>query len=134
MKREIIKFVDNTLTVTSEIIRDVGSEIDYELRMPEGTLLKALMLRCIVTQCRYMHSNGANSYLLEMNINNMSEKNRLILEAYMDFIKTEEKLDSVTVDHQALQEVFENFGEKFSQLYKESTLLLQNLKGHNTIY
>ncbi len=133
MKREIIKFVDNTLTVTSEIIRDVGSEIDYELRMPEGILLKTLILKCIITQCRYMHSNGSNSYLLEMNINNMSEKNRLILEAYMDFIKTEEKLDSVTVDHQALQEVFDNFGEKFSQLYKESTLLLQNLKGHNTI-
>ncbi len=134
MKREFVKFADNTLTVTSEIPRDVGSEIDYELRMPEGILLKALKLKGIVTQCRYMHKNSSNSYLLYMNISNISEKNRLILEAYMDFLKREEELDSVTVDHQALQDAFETFGEKFSELYKESTLLLKNLKGNSTIH
>lgn len=134
MTGDFIGFNEDTLTFKSEEPKDVGDEIVYELCMPEGILLRQLTLNGIVKKCKYLHGQGSIGYILEVTVSNMTDENRLILDAYMEFLKREEGLNSISIDQKALQEAFETFGEKFVELYKESVQLLKNLKGEDTIH
>ncbi len=133
MTGDFLGFNGNTLTFRSTEQKEAGDEIDYNLCMPEGILLRRLTLNGIVENCRYVHGRGGAGYVLVMNVHNMTAEKQLILNAYMEYLKREDGLNKNSIDKKALLEVFDTLGEKLVELYEESVKLLNNLKGEGTI-
>ena len=129
MTTEVIKVTRDTVTLFTDTPRNVGTKIDLEVRLPEGMLLKSFALKGTISGCEFLSKNGLSGYLLEMKIGEISPLNQKILDAYIDFLEREGMLKEISVDFQALQEVFDDFGRRVTQLRETAEEVRNNIRG-----
>jgi hypothetical protein len=134
MKEEIIRLTKDTVVFSTEMPKDIGVKMDIEVPLPEDVHLDSFTLNGTITDCRHIRNNGTNVYMLEMSIGGLPEKNRLILDAYIDFLEREEILNKIKMDNMELQNALTNLGEKLTQLISLSELLMREAQGKITIH
>ena len=134
MKEEIIKLTKDTVVFNTETPKDIGEKMDLEVPLPEDVLLDSFTLNGTITDCRHIRNNGTNVYMLEMSIGGLPEKNRLILDAYIDFLEREATLNKIKIDNMELQNALTNLGEKLTQLLTLSELLMRKAQGKIMIH
>jgi len=134
MNYEIIKLTKNNVKFSSDKPRSIGTESELEIALPKDANLDSFTIKGTITDCRHVRNNGASSYLFDMNISELSEKNRLILDAYVDFLERENILAKIRNDNQELQNALSNLGEKLMQLIAVSELLIRENQGKMIIH
>jgi hypothetical protein len=134
MTEEIIKLTRSTVTFSTELPKEVGMEMDLEVALPKDVNLSTFMLNGTITDCRHILNNGKSVYLLKMDIGELSKKNRLIFNAYIDFLEREERLDKIRKDNLELQDALNNLGEKLGELIAVSEMLIKEAQGKLTIH
>ena len=125
----MIKLTEETVTLRTDTPKNIGTKIDLQVELPERILLKHFTLNGTITGSEYVSNNGSGSYILEMKIGDLSPMNKKILHAYVDFLERENMLKETRVDLKALQEVFDDFGQKLRQLRATSELVKSNVEG-----
>ncbi len=124
MKKDIVKLTKDTVIFNAESPKEIGEEMDLKVKLPEDVNLASFTLRGTITDCRHVRKDGTSVYILKMRIGDLPEKNRLILDAYLDFLKRGEALDKIKKDNKELQDALINLDKKFEQaiamLTKES--------------
>jgi hypothetical protein len=135
MKTKIIELTKSTVIFTADTTLERGAEINLEVRLPQEALLESFVLKGTIRKCtRIQNIEGLSGYVVEMNIGDLPEMNEKILEAYMDFLEREKKLNGIKIDHKALQKAFENFGTRLEQLIAVSEMLTKATRGKITIH
>ena len=134
MKEEIIKLTKDIVVFSTETPKDIGAKMDLEVPLPRDVHLDSFTLNGTITDCRHIRNNGTNVYMLEMSIRGLPEKNKLILDAYIDFLEREEIFNKIKIDNMELQNALTNLGEKLMQLITLSELLMREAQGKITIH
>jgi hypothetical protein len=134
MTEEILKLNRGTVTFCTEMPKEIGAEMDLEVALPNDVNLSSFTLNGTITDCRHIRNNGTSVYMLEMDIGELSKKNSLILEAYIDFLEREERLNKIRKDNQELQDALNNLGEKLRELIAVSEMMIKEAKGKVTIH
>ena len=129
MITQLIKLTGNTVTLLTNTPKNIGTEIDLEVKLPEGILLESFGLRGTIVRCQSVSHNESPGYVLEVKLGDISPMNKNILDAYVDFIERRNMLKGIKVDFKALEDVMSDFGEKLTQLRKTSELLRNNVQG-----
>lgn len=129
MATEVISLTRETVTLFTDMPRDLGTKIDLEVRLPEGMLLKSFALKGTITGCEFLSESGLSGYILEMKIGEVSPLNQKILDAYIDFLERQRVLEDINIDFRALQEVFDDFGKRITQLRKTAEEVRNNIRG-----
>ena len=124
----------DTVVFNTDTPKDIGAKMDLEVPLPEDVLLDSFTLNGTITDCRHIRNNGTNVYMLEMSIGGLPEKNRLILDAYIDFLEREATLNKIKIDNMELQNALTNLGEKLTQLLTLSELLMRKAQGKIMIH
>ena len=60
-------------------------------------------------------------------IKDMSTEEKFILDAYIDFSQREAALKNISMNHEALSEALDTFGDNLGRMLKESQRLVHNL-------
>lgn len=129
MNHEIIKLTKDKVVFSADTPITIGTESDLEIALPKDVNLNSFTIKGMITDCRHVRNNGNSSYLFKMNITELTEKNRLILDTYVDFLEREEILDKIRKDNLELQNALSNLGEKLMQLIAVSELLIRETQG-----
>ncbi len=131
MMTQLIKLTGNTVTLLSNKPKNIGTEVDLKVRLPEGTLLKSFALSGTIIRCQPVTVSDDESpgYVLEVKLGDISPMNKNILDAYVDFIERRSMLKGIKVDFKALEDVMSDFSEKLTQLRKTSELMRNHAKG-----
>lgn len=125
----MIKLTANTVILHTDTPKDVGSRMVIEVKLPEGVLLKSFTINGTITGCEPIKHNGSKAYMLEMKIGDMSQVNKRILEAYVDFLVRGKQLSGIRIDIEGLQDACNDFGEKLAKLRKTAEEVRNNLRG-----
>ena len=128
MIEKTIKLTEESVVLHANTPRNIGTIIDFEIKLPDGILLKSFTLNGTVSGCEYAGDDSSNQYFLEIKIGDISPMNKKILEAYIDFLKREERLKGIKVDFSALQESLNDFEEKVRQLRATSEFVRTSLE------
>ncbi len=128
MKGQLIEFKEESVTVHTDTPKTVGTEIDLEVRLPQGILVRSFLLSGTITGCERLR-NGSRSYRLEIKIGDLSPMDQQILHAYKDFLEREQMLNRINMDLEAFQQAFRNLEAKLRQLRKTVTQVRDNLRG-----
>jgi hypothetical protein len=128
MKGKLIEFKEESVTIHTDTPKTIGTEIDLEVRLPQGILARSFLLRGTITGCECLR-NGSRSYKLEIKIGDLSPLNLKIFHAYKDFLEREQMLNRINVDLKAFQQAFRNLEAKLRQLRKTVTQVRDNLRG-----
>jgi hypothetical protein len=145
MMTEKIKLTGDTVTLFTDTPENIGIEIDLEVKLPGGILLKSFVLNGTIIRCQPASNHESPGYMLEVKIGNMSSMDKKILGAYIDFIERENMLKEIKVDFKAFEDVICDFGKKLRQLRETSEmirnklggtlkLLIRNTEGKTTIH
>jgi len=134
MKEEIIKLTKGSVVFSTKTPKSIGEEMELEVEMPLNSPSNSFNLNGTITDCRHIHNNGTSVYVLEMSIGNLSEENRLILDAYLDFLKRQEILSKIRKDNLELQNALNHLGEKLKELITVSEMLIKEAKGRVTLH
>ncbi|SPD73328.1 hypothetical protein PITCH_A1800014 [uncultured Desulfobacterium sp.] len=129
MNHEIIKLTKNMAVFSADTPISIGTESDLEIALPKDVTLDSFTIKGMITECRHVRNNETSSYLFKMNITELTEKNRLILDAYVDFLEREKILDKIRKDNQELQNALSKLGDKLMQLIAVSELLIREAQG-----
>ncbi len=111
MSKEVIELTENTAVIKSNTLKDIGSDLDIEIKLPEDILLESFALNGTVTDCVHVQNNGTSGYAVKIVIGNISKENQQILAAYVDFLERQKKLDTIKIDTDALEKAFGKIGE-----------------------
>lgn len=129
MASQMIRFTEQYVTLRTDAPRTIGTEMDVEVRLPRGILIKSFLVNGTITGCRSEQEDGTSSYVLEMKIGHLAPMNQKILEAYKDYLERERMLNEIKIDVQAFQQAFDNFGKKLRQLRKTAEEVKDNVRG-----
>jgi hypothetical protein len=129
MANKLIDFSEERVVLEADTPKAIGTKMDVEVRLPKGILIKSFLLNGTITACECQSNCGANSYVLQMKIGNLSPINQKILEAYKDFLEREQMLNEIKIDVQAFQEAFDNFGKKLRQLRRTAEEVKDSVRG-----
>ena len=66
-----------------------------DVKLPDEINLDFFTLGGTIKGCKHIRKMKTNIYLLEMSIEKLSRKNRLILEAYLDFLERNKILNKI---------------------------------------
>lgn len=116
MMSKLIKLTEEIITLRADKPKDIGEKIKLEIKLPEGNTIKSFVLHGIITGCELITEDGSNDYLIELKICEISQLNKKILAAYMDFLERDRKLKEAGIDFQNLQEAMTDLQKRFSQL------------------
>lgn len=134
MNDEIIKLTKDVVIINTGAPKEIGEKMDLKVKLPEDINLDSFTINGTVTDCRHVRNNGSSVYMLEMDINDLQEKNDLILEAYIDFLEREEVLDKIKNDNIELQDALSTLGEKLTELISVSEMLIKESQSKITIH
>jgi len=134
MKEEIIKLTKGSVVFSTKTPKSIGEEMELEVEMPVNAPSNSFNLNGTITDCRHIRNNGTSVYVLKMSIGNLSEENRLILDAYLDFLKRQEILSKIRKDNLELQNALNHLGEKLKELITVSEMLIKEAKGRVTLH
>jgi len=134
MEDEIIKLTKDIVVFNTETPKEIGDKMDIKVKLPENINLDSFTINGTVTDCRHVRNNGSSVYMLEMDIDDLPEKNDIILEAYIDFLEREEVLDKIKKENIELQDALTNLGEKLKELISVSEMLIKESKSKITIH
>jgi hypothetical protein len=116
MMSKLIKLTEEMITLRTDRPKDIGEKIQLEIKLPEGNSIKSFVLHGIITGCELITENGSKDYLIEMRICEISQLNKKILAAYMDYLERDRKLKEASIDFQNLQKAMADLKKRFSQL------------------
>ncbi len=134
MKREILRLTSDFVVFMTEQSQKVGTETNLEIELPKDIDLECVPVSGTVTDCRHVLYNGCSRYLIKMNIGDMTKQNRMILDAYIDFLKREKALEKMRKDNEELQQAVQRLEDKLSQLIVVSELLIKESRGELVIH
>jgi len=134
MKDEIIKLTKDVVVFNTGTPKEIGEKMDIKVKLPENINLDSFTINGTVTDCRHIRNNGSSVYMLEINIEELPEKNDIILDAYIDFLEREEVLNKIKSENIELQDALTNLGEKLTELISVSEMLIKESQGKITIH
>ena len=134
MDHEIIKLTKNSVVFSAATPMEIGAESELEIPLPKDVNLDFFTVTGTITDCRHISNKMTNSYLFEMDITDLPKKERVILDAYVDFLEREEMLNRIRIDNQELQKALGNLGDKLMQLIAVSELLIRETHGKAAIH
>ncbi len=134
MKDRIIKITKGLVVFETVSPKEIGEKTDIKVELPEDINLDSFTINGTVTDCRHVRNNGSSVYMLEINIDELQEKNDLILKAYIDFLEREDVLDKIKNDNIELQNALTNLGEKLTELISVSEMLIKESQSKITIH
>ncbi|NVM21880.1 MAG: hypothetical protein HWN68_08890 [Desulfobacterales bacterium] len=126
---ELIELTGETITLYADTPKGVGSTIDFEVKLPEGILLKSFMINGTITACESVRHNGSCNYMIQMRLGEISPINKMILEAYIDFLERDNMLKKITMDFGGLQEALDDFMQNVSKLAETAEQARDNIRG-----
>ena len=116
MMSKLIKLTEKTITLLADGPKDIGEKIQLEIKLPEGNSIKSFILHGVITGCELNTESGSSDYLIEMKICEISQLNKKVLAAYMNYLERDRKLKEASIDFQNLQEAMADLQKRFSQL------------------
>ncbi|MGA1842554.1 MAG: hypothetical protein ACMUIU_18220 [bacterium] len=116
MTSKLIKLTEETIMLLADRPKDIGEKIQLEIKLPEGNSINSFVLHGIITGCELSSENGLSEYLIEMKICEISQLNKKVLAAYMDYLERERKLKEASIDFQNMQKAMVDLKKRFSQL------------------
>lgn len=134
MKKEIIRLTNDFVVFSAEKPKEIGTEANLDIRLPQDTDLDSFSVRGTITDCRHVLDNGNSRYVIEMNIGELPEKNRMILDAYVNFLEREKVLDKMRKDNEELQKAIHRLREKLMEVIVVSELLIKESQGELVIH
>ena len=134
MTEEILKLTKDTVVFSTEAFREIGKEAEIKIGLPEGVDLDSFSVRGIVTDSKHIRSNGNSTYIVEMDLGELPEKNRIIFDAYLAFLEREAVLDELKKDDEELQAALTTLEEKMRQVIAAFELLMKEAQGKRHIH
>ncbi len=134
MKDEIIRLTKDVVVFNTLAPKEIGEKTNLKVDLPEDINLDSFTINGTVTDCRHIRNNGSSVYMLEMNIEDLAEKNALILKAYIDFLEREEVLNKINNENIELQNALTNLGDKLTELISVSEMLIKESQSKITIH
>ena len=131
MKRDVVDYCDEKITIRCNDPKKVGSDMDIEVRLPEGILVQSLLLKGTVVRCAREERTEPERYVLELKIDDLTPLNEKILDAYKDFLDRERKIQAIKIDIEGFQRAFENFGRKLRLLRRTAEEVRKRIFGCN---
>ncbi len=134
MKDEIIKLTKDVVVFNTGTPKEIGEKTDITVELPEDINLESFTINGTVTDCRHIRNNGSSVYMLEMNLEELPEKNDIILDAYIDFLEREAVLGKIKSENFELQNALSNLGEKLMELISVSEMLIKESQSKITLH
>ncbi len=95
MKNRLLRLEGNSLVLIRDTPEKIDSKIKFEINLPQGAVLEKLTIEGKVNNCVQAAMDGENRYVTEVDISNLMDTDRLILDAYMTYLEREKQVDEI---------------------------------------
>ncbi len=134
MKEQIIKITRDKVVFRTETHKEIGNRTEVEIELPKGINMATFSVNGIITDCRPVQDRVNSTYLVEMRLDEPSEQNRLILDAYVDFLEKEVLLEQIRKKNETLHKALNKLSEKMTQVIAVAEFSLEKIKGKQTLH
>ena len=93
MKNDILRLKENIITLIGNLPKEIGSHIEFEIKLPKGTALENIFLKGTVVECSQILHDKRNEYLLEISVSSLTELDGEVLQAYIKYLEREKQVD-----------------------------------------
>ncbi len=95
MEMGILSLTENSLVLVDDKPFKLGSIIEFAIQFPEDALIESLPLKGKITKTEKADDTNKSKYLCEVTFQELTTADKLILTAYIQYLKREKVIDDL---------------------------------------